>query len=189
MPANSASSKVWDPIVRLGHWSLAAFFAAAYWTGGDWLDLHAHLGYCVGLLVLLRLYWGCVGPTPARFSSFVRPFADVRAFLYSLFKRSVLPHSGHDPAGGWMIVALLVALAVTAASGTVLFALEGRGPLAGSFVMSWPGATVEAVHHLASDISLVLICVHILGVLAVSWLTRQNLIGAMIKTDNARGTP
>ena len=79
-----------------------------------------------------------------------------------------------------MIVALLSALLVTALSGMTLWGMEGRGPLAGTLVVSWPGSLVEDVHHMASDVTLVLVVLHIAGVLVMGRLHRQRLIRAMI---------
>lgn len=174
----------WDPMVRIGHWALAAFFGLAYWLGGDWLNLHAHAGYTVALLVGFRIFWGVAGPDRARFTDFVVAPARVLDYLRRLASARVsgqVPtYRGHDPAGAVMIVLLLVSLAVTTVSGTVLFAMENRGPLPRSWILDWPGAVVEIVHHTAADVSLWLVVAHILGVLVMSMVVRQNLIGAMI---------
>ncbi len=93
---------------------------------------------------------------------------------------------GHDPAGGWMIVALLFMLMITAVSGTVLFALEDRGPMAGTQMSRLPGAQVEAIHHVASEVTLILIVLHIAGVVLMSWYTRKNLIASMVRRRRHR---
>lgn len=63
---------VWDPLVRIGHWLLAAAFAVDYLTEGEPLQLHVWAGYTIGGIVLLRILWGFVGPRPARFADFLR---------------------------------------------------------------------------------------------------------------------
>ena len=62
---------VWDPLVRIFHWSLVLFYLIAYLTEDDFLALHVWAGYTVGLLIAFRLLWGLVGTRHARFSSFV----------------------------------------------------------------------------------------------------------------------
>ena len=72
--------KVWDPFVRIFHWTLIATFAVAYVTEDEAMALHVWAGYLVGGLLLARIVWGFVGPQYARFSSFV--FGPFRAWRY-----------------------------------------------------------------------------------------------------------
>jgi cytochrome b len=171
-------------MVRVGHWALASFFFLAYTLGGDRLNLHAHAGYTVALLVGFRVLWGFVGSPHARFADFVVSPSRLLSYMQRLATAGSptrMPiHAGHDPAGGVMIVALLLVLATTAGSGMVLFAMENRGPLPRGWVADWPGAVVETVHHTAADLSLILVIAHVTGVLVMSILLRQNLIAAMI---------
>lgn len=175
--------KHWDPVVRVSHWSLGLFFTCAYWTGGDSYGLHAHFGYCILLIVLLRLAWGFWGPEISQFANFSKSPKQLFAYLRSLAKTPPSNAVGHDPAGGWMIIVLLVSLSITILSGAILFAMEARGPLAHTFFKNftiWSGTAVETVHHFMSDLSVILICIHVMGVVMMSVYTRQNLIRAMI---------
>ena len=177
------AKKHWDPVVRVSHWSLGLFFTCAYWSGGDSYSLHAHFGYCIFLVVLLRLAWGFWGPEIAQFAGFFKSPKQVYRYLRNLTKTPPSNPFGHDPAGGWMIIALLITLSITTLSGTVLFAMEARGPLAYTFstnITNWSGTTVETIHHFMSDLSVILICIHVTGVVMMSVYTRQNLIRAMI---------
>jgi len=176
----------WDPFVRLGHWSLAAFFALTYWLGGDWLALHAHAGYTLALLVAFRVIWGFIGPQRARFADFVVGPVGQWRYLRALSQRRQ-PYAGHDPLGGWMIVVLLSTLGVTAVTGMILFAMENRGPLAGSSVVHWPAALVEQIHHIGAEACLVLVVTHVAGVIVMSVWQRRNLVGAMIRSADAKG--
>ena len=79
-----AAIKVWDPFVRVFHWSLATLFLAAYATAEDAGQLHIAAGYAIGGLVALRIAWGFVGPCHARFSNFVRSPREVLAMIVAL---------------------------------------------------------------------------------------------------------
>ncbi|NEX17858.1 MAG: cytochrome B [Halochromatium sp.] len=127
------SIQVWDPFVRVFHWTLAVGFFVAY-LSEDVLLLHVWAGYLVGGLILARLIWGFVGPQHARFSDFVFPFKAVLAYLFDLVRFKAIRHIGHSPAGAVMVWALLAGVLAIVGSGLVVYALEeDAGPLA-SFV-------------------------------------------------------
>ncbi|MCZ6619835.1 MAG: cytochrome b/b6 domain-containing protein [Gammaproteobacteria bacterium] len=177
---------VWDPLLRLFHWSLVFFFFLAYLFESDQLNLHGHAGYTVLLLLLFRLVWGVIGSRHARFSDFVVSPANSFLYLKQLFSGTANRHIGHNPAGSAMILVLLISLLITAFSGTCLFAMEGSGPLANTFVSSWPGHVVEEVHEFFSNFTLILIIVHVVGVLLTSLLHKENLTKAMITGEKRR---
>lgn len=186
----SATVKVWDLPVRLGHWSLALCFALAYGLQGDHPRLHGHAGYTIGLLILFRVLWGFAGTQHARWRDFWPAPGAVIAHLKQLYAGPLPPSSGHDPAGAAMICALLCSLTATVLSGLVLFAMEGSGPLAGTAlghtVSQWPGSSVARWHAWLADVSLALVVLHITGVAAASHRQRQNLVRAMVTGRKTR---
>ena len=109
--------RVWDLFVRAFHWALAASFAIAWLSSENWERLHDAIGYVAGALVALRVVWGFLGPRYARFAQFVRSPGAVIAYLRAIRDGSERRYIGHNPAGGAMIVVLLVAIAGTAVSG------------------------------------------------------------------------
>jgi cytochrome b len=175
-----SSPMVWDPLVRLCHWSLTGFFFVAYVVENDWPGMHSHAGYTVALLVAFRLIWGMIGPRHAKFSSFFVGPAKTFRYLGALARGKASASAGHDPAGAVMILLLLLGLLVTTVSGMILFAMEGSGPLANTFVESLPGPLLVDIHHFASEATFWLVVVHVLGVLIMSFRNRQNLVRAMI---------
>ena len=112
--------RVWDPLVRTFHWTLALSFAVAWLSSEPSGRLHELAGYVVGVLVLARVAWGFLGSGYARFSQFVQPPAAVAAYLSSIATGSERRFIGHNPAGGAMIVILLASMMATAATGWLL---------------------------------------------------------------------
>lgn len=125
--------RVWDIFVRTFHWSVVAAFFVAYFTEDEFLTLHVWAGYAIGGFLALRVIWGVVGPRHARFSDFIFAPATVLSYTRDLLAFRAKRYLGHSPAGGAMIVALLVGLAASVWSGLELYAAEeGKGPLAGT---------------------------------------------------------
>ena len=179
--------KVWDPLVRVGHWLLATVVIIA-WFVDEPLWLHTWLGYIAIALVLVRIVWGFVGPDYARFASFVRGPRVTFSYFAELIRFSSKRYLGHSPAGAVMIIALLVMVAVTAVTGMAsLAATRGEGPLAGvitkverSNPMEDQELLIEEVHETAANVTMVLVLLHFAGVALASFAHRENLVAAMI---------
>lgn len=202
---------VWDPFVRLAHWVLVAAFALAYLTGEGEEGaraVHAWAGYIIGAVVLLRVFWGFAGPKYARFSDFAyRPVAALR-YLGALVLGRARRFLGHSPAGGAMVLALLISLAGTVATGLVVYGQEGKGPLAIStpatitqaYARSHDGehegksegheggeGIVRELHGVLANLTLALVILHILGVGLASIAHRENLVRSMV--DGTKRSP
>jgi cytochrome b len=122
---------VWSPLIRIGHWTMVAGFAIAYFADEDLLQVHTWAGYAVAAAVLVRLAWGLFGPEQDRLSHFLRPPGEVLRYLSDAVRLRSPRYLGHSPAGAVMGLALLLSMAGTTGTGMVLLAqAENAGPLA-----------------------------------------------------------
>ena len=165
----SATAKVWDPLVRVFHWSLAASFAVAWLTADEMQSLHEWAGYAAAALIGFRLLYGLVGLRYARFSQFVRGPRTTAGYTADLLKRREKRYLGHNPLGALMVIALLVTMAAIAATG---------------FMMTtdayWGADWVEEVHETLANLMLALVVLHVLGVVFASLAHHENLVRSMI---------
>jgi cytochrome b len=164
-----ATVKVWDLFVRSFHWSVVVLFAIAYVTGDEVQRMHIIAGYVVAALVAMRIVWGFVGPRHARFADFVRPPREVLTYLRDVLLLRARHYIGHNPAGGLMVVALLVMLTVTSVSGYLM-----------TTDAYWGSKAVEEIHGALANATVALIVLHVLGVLIASFQHRENLVKAMV---------
>lgn len=175
--------RIWDPATRLFHWALVILVAANIYTGlvgGLWeMDLHMLSGYAILSLVVFRVSWGLVGSRHSRFSDFVRGPGAVISYVKRLRRGDDVPAGGHNPLGGWSVMAMLASLLVQATTG--LFANDDiftEGPLART-VSKATSDTLTWIHHVNSNVLYVLIAVHLLAVLGYLIVKRDNLIRPM----------
>lgn len=174
--------RVWDLPTRTFHWLFAAAVTAAWISGDDarYTHLHTFFGYTALALVLFRLVWGVMGGRYARFTQFLRGPATVLAHLKGLRHPSRSHHLGHNPAGGWAILLLLVLVALLGMSGiAVLGGEEGFGPLAGQLSIA-QGVVIHEWHEALAWILLGVVALHLCGVALESVLQRENLPRAMV---------
>lgn len=160
---------VWDLPTRAFHWLLALAFAGAYATSESerLRDVHMLLGYTAFGLVAFRLLWGVVGTRYARFTAFPLSPAAVLGYLKSLAKLSPRHYFGHNPAGSWAIVFMLLLVVALGATGWAQ-AVE-VGP-------EW----LEDLHEGLANTMLALVAAHVAAVLLSSALHRENLPRAML---------
>jgi len=183
MTTSNGEIKVWDPFVRVFHWSLATAFFIAYFTEEDLLDIHVWAGYIVLGLVMARVLWGVVGSQHARFGDFVYPWSRVKQHIREVMKFNPRRYIGHNPAGGLMIILLLISLVLTSVLGLAVYgADQGAGPLAGWLASSpeWLEDVLEETHEIIANLTLLLVVVHVSGVIVESRLMKENLVKAMI---------
>jgi len=179
----SSQVKVWDPLLRLSHWILVGAFFIAYATEDDLLALHTQAGYLVLGWLIFWLVWGVAGPQHARFKDFVFSPRIALEYLQDTLSFKARRYLGHNPAGGWMIILLIICLTITTATGLMVYAADDQaGPLAA--VLGASGAFWEDIfeesHEFFANFTLLLVFVHITGVIFESLLHQENLVRAMI---------
>jgi cytochrome b len=200
---NYSQTRVWDIAIRIFHWSLVAAFTIAYLTEDDFETLHTYAGYTVLGLVTFRILWGLIGTRYARFTQFIYSPARVIDYIGGLIKGKPKHYTGHNPAGGYMVLALLISLLATTWSGMVLYGTEGKGPLANTTINIISPAYAdddehgkgegkegdefwEEIHEFFANFTLFLVILHIAGVIVSSIAHRENLVRAMITGKKER---
>jgi cytochrome b len=169
--AAPASVRVWDPLVRVFHWSLAAGIALAWLTAEESERWHEVIGWSVLAPVAVRLVWGLVGPRTARFASFVRGPGAVLAYAGRALAGRAERHLGHNPLGGWMVLLLLATVAATGLTGWLMSGGAGLGDEAMDLL--------EEVHEALASGLLALVALHVAGVVWSGWQHGENLARAM----------
>lgn len=161
--------RVWDPLVRVIHWSvLLGVLLNAIITDPDG-DLHEIVGYAILGLVVLRLVWGLLGVQTARFTAFPPNPKAALAHAGEILRGDRTVHLSHNPLGALMaynIWATLIVICVTGIMmGTVRF-----------FGVEW----VEDLHELAFNWLMVSVVLHVGGVVLDQRRTGVALVKAMI---------
>jgi cytochrome b len=156
--------QVWDPIVRLLHWTLAALivFDLVYDDGGY---THRMVGYAAAVGVLLRLTWAAV----TRGHSLKPSIAETRTYLLLLLAGKPPRSAGHDPLGLWMVWLLWILV--------LLLGLTGWMSRLDVF---WGDELVNGAHSMLANLLMLAVTVHVLAVVAMSMIWRENLPAAMV---------
>lgn len=175
---------IWDPLLRLFHWALAAAVFLAWGLGhfgpSD-MTLHFYAGYVVLGLLAFRLLWALVGPGPARFSSFVYGPGAVLSYALTVFRRKPSYWRGHNPLGGLFIVAILLVLGLQALSGLFVDPEDfiNVGPLA-DWVPTSVSRKLLGLHELLGNVILGLVVLHLAAIAFYKLWKREDLIRPML---------
>ena len=163
---------VWDPFVRICHWSLVAAFTVAFLTHeSEWERLtHTKAGYVAGILLISRIIWGFLKTGYARFQSFPPDPEAAIKYTWRTMQGRAKPFVGHNPAGSLVIYLMLIAGLSTTISG---FLVYNDG-----WLLDYSDV-LHDVHFYSAWGWLILVCGHVLGVITESILHKDNLIVAM----------
>lgn len=201
---NRIPVRVWDLPTRLFHWALVLLVTASLVTGefdsilgATTLEWHKRSGLAILALLAFRLLWGFAGGTHARFASFLRGPRNVIGYAKGLLAgREQAEGAGHNPLGGWSVIAMLSALAVQVSTGLFLVDEDYgfEGPLA-RYASSAVADFLAEVHEVNYGVIGTLVALHLA---AIAWYTvvkRQDLVRAMVTgvrrlapgTEDSRG--
>jgi len=162
--------RVWDILVRVTHWTVAAGITANLLFTEEGSELHQYVGYTVVGLVVIRLLWGLVGTRYARFSDFFPTPARLKRHLSDLSVRHKdEQHLGHNPLAALMMLSLWAVIIGLGISGYLMEAnIFGNKEI------------LEEIHELLANSLYLLVPLHIISAIAMSYWERQNLIKSMI---------
>ncbi|MCB5183629.1 cytochrome b/b6 domain-containing protein [Methylobacillus gramineus] len=169
----------WDFPLRFFHWSLVALFAIAIITvkiGGNALEWHVISGEALLALLIFRVLWGFAGGTYAKFSNFIRGPRAIIGYLKGTGDKTI----GHNPLGGWSVIAMLLLLLAQAVTG--LFSNDDiftEGPLY-SLIDKDTSDYLTYLHTINQYILYGLIGLHIAAIIYYRLFKRENLVKAMI---------
>lgn len=161
--------KVWDPLVRIFHWSLVGLFTFSFFTGDEWKSAHILSGYAIGALIALRIVWGLVGSHHARFTSFIYAPGTILSFMKDSLTFRARRYLGHNPAGGAMVILLILMIAGIVTTGYMMTTDAYWG-------IEW----VEDAHEVLVYATLGLVALHVAGVIFASLEHRENLVRSMV---------
>ncbi len=161
--------KVWDPVVRLFHWTLALGCIANLTVLREVEPAHEIVGYVILGAIAIRILWGFVGSPHARFADFLTGPRKLAAYLGALLRRRAPRHVGHNPAGALMMLTLIGLATICGVTGVMM-----------EQDMFWGEEWVEDVHETSANLILGLAIFHVLAALVESWHHRENLIRSMI---------
>lgn len=173
--------RVWDAPTRLFHWAVVLLILTSYISiQKSWVQLHFLSGYTMLTLLLFRLAWGFAGSETSRFSRFLRSPVSGLQHLAAFGRREPDTDIGHNAAGGWMVLVMLLALGVQAITG--LFSnhdIDAQGPLA-YHLTKMRSDWFSTVHGLSFYVILVLVTLHVLAIVTYAMVKRHDLVRPMI---------
>lgn len=182
MNVTVAPVRVWDLPTRLLHWVLAALIALQYATAEFHvldMDWHFWFGYATLALLLFRILWGFLGSQTSRFSQFVRGPGAVSSYVRSQLSTNPQTSIGHNPLGGWSVLAMLACIALQVISGFFASDEIGTdGPLIG-LVSARTVKWMTRLHDWNQNLLLALIALHLAAILGYLLLKHENLITPM----------
>jgi len=160
---------VWDPVVRIFHWSLVVIFTALAVFIDPEGQLHVQLGYVIVALIMLRVAWGFVGTRHARFRDFPPSLPAAMGQLRDIATGRPSHQSGHTPLGALMIYNLIATI--------LLIGLTGYLMLTPRFFGS---EFMYEAHDLLVTWAEISVLIHIAAVIWESMRSGVNLPRAMI---------
>ncbi|WP_016956468.1 cytochrome b/b6 domain-containing protein [Catenovulum agarivorans] len=172
--------KVWDFATRLFHWLLVTLILAAWYTiENRMIEQHELIGHALLGLIIFRICWGFIGSTTARFTHFLTSPLSALSYLKASLTLNAPHSSGHNPAGGWMVIMMLLIIGFQLLSG--MYAnddLGFSGALSDSITKDMSD-TFTQLHAINFNILVALIWLHLVAVFFYLLVKNENLVRAM----------
>jgi len=162
--------RVWDPLVRLFHWSLAGAFIANYFVTEAGEGWHRWIGYFAVAWICVRTVWGFVGRGAARWSDFWPTPERVKTHVRDLLAGRDVHRLGHSPLGALVMILMMGAMLLLGATGYMLEEID----------YFWGEEWLEEVHEWIANGLAGLVCLHLLAAAVESLRLRDNLPLSMI---------
>ncbi|NML15913.1 cytochrome b/b6 domain-containing protein [Azohydromonas caseinilytica] len=160
---------VWDPFVRVFHWSLVGCVLLDQFVLEEGEAPHRWVGYAAAALVLARVVWGFVGSRHARFADFFPTPARVHEHARALLQGRHPTYLGHSPLGALMMLTLMA----------LVLALGVTGWLQGTDAF-WGEEWLQELHEGLAEVLIWAAGVHALAAIVLGRLERVGLVRAML---------
>lgn len=179
---SASKKKVWDLPIRIFHWLLVLLIAGCWWTAeNQYIEYHTFCAYALMALIIFRIYWGFFGSFTARFSQFIKKPSTALHYAAQLPRREVKPSLGHNPIGGYSVLAFLLVISVQLILG--LFAIDIDGFYGGPFADYLSFDTAREFTHwhgINFNVLLTLIGLHLSAIFYYLVWRKNNLTATMI---------
>lgn len=167
---NTPPLRLWDPVVRLFHWSLAGAFLANYFFTEEGENWHRWLGYYAVAWLAIRLLWGFVGSPAARWADFWPTRARLTEHLKALVSGRDYHRMGHSPLGGLVMIGMML----------LMFGLGVTGFLMEEVDYFWGADLPLQIHEFCANALMALVGLHIVAALFESYRLKENLPLSMV---------
>lgn len=167
---NAATEKLWDPLVRLFHWSLVFIFFANYFFNEEGDDWHQWLGYAAVAWLVVRFVWGFFGRGAARWADFFPTPARLSIHIHALVRGEAYHRMGHSPLGGLVMILMMLCILSLGITGYMMQEID----------YFWGEDWVEDLHGWIANSLLALVIIHVFAALFESYRLKENLPLSMV---------
>jgi cytochrome b len=164
------TENLWDPLVRLFHWSIAGIFLANYFFNEPGEDWHQWLGYIAVAWLVVRFLWGFWGKGAARWSDFFPTRANLGLHASALWKREPYHRMGHSPIGALVMILMMLCILLLGITGYMMQEID----------YFWGEDWLEDLHELIANSLMALVILHIVAAIVESVRLKENLPLSMI---------
>ncbi len=160
-----------DLPVRLFHWIFTILFVTAIVIANTVDDdsatfsYHMMAGMTLGFVLFLRIIWGFIGSTYARFNTFMVKPSQLIGYFKEMFNSSTKRYLNHNPASS--VATLIMFLCVVGLGVT-------------GYLMTTGSEGIKDIHEFFAQLFVITAIAHIIGVLYHQFRHRDGMITSMI---------